>query len=68
MDGLSPIADVDMETSFSTQHGDLGFPDLDVSYGSGGTPRPPVQQYGQQYNEAGNGLPIIENEPLAYFK
>ena len=54
MDGLSPIADV--ETSFSTQHGELDLPDLDVSYSSSGTPRLPAQQH------------TIESEPLAYFR
>lgn len=54
MDGLSPIADV--ETSFSTQHGELDLPDLDMSYSSSGTPRLPAQQN------------AIESEPLAYFR
>ena len=60
MDGLSPIADVDRETetSFNTQQGDLGLPDLDVSYGS------TVQsQYGHHNDSVG-----IESEPAAYFR
>lgn len=72
MDGLSPIADVDRETeaSFSTQHADLGFPDLDVSYGSSGASHP-VQMGQQQYGDQGresNDSQFIENEHLAYFR
>ena len=63
MEGLSPIADVDRESeaSFTTQHGELEFPDLDVSYGSSGTPR-----------GVGQGdrvcSPALESEPLAYLR
>ena len=61
MDGLSPIADVDRETesSFNTQYGDLGLPDLDVSYGT------PQDQPGQR-EPCDHLSPSTQCEPLAY--
>ena len=67
MGGLSPIADVETEASFNTQHGDLGFPDLDVSYGSSATPGPPAGQQGGGRG-VGYNSPFIESEPMAYFR
>lgn len=69
MDGLSPIADVDRETegSFATQHGDIGLPDLDASYGS--TPRSlPAYPTTEQLLCDGDKSPTIESEPLAYLR
>ena len=60
MEGLSPIADR-TEASFDTQHGDLEFPDLDVSYGSSGAPQ------GNCCHEA-HCSPVLESEPLAYLR
>lgn len=64
MGGLSPIPDVDKETetSFGTQPGDLEFPDLDVSYGSTGTPR------ALRLGGVASNSPSIESSPRAYFR
>ena len=63
MEGLSPIADR-TEVSFDTQHGDLEFPDLDVSYGSSGAP----QGYHQGNCHEAHCSPVLESEPLAYLR
>ena len=63
MEGLSPIAD-QTEASFNTHHGDLEFPDLDVSYGSvTGTPAGHPASSHNTHNS-----PALESEPLAYLR